>query len=400
MDLLKKGGAAEKRTPGKGGKEPDAGTKADSRFSPGKTVDLVISMLRAFASGQAFQATDFDFEVVDRPLFQEIMRRHRLAGILYHTARRSQGFPLQYFEQWRTSLIRHSASNVQAGQRLLVLLAALQQRGIEAAPFKGLVLAHDLYDDFTLRPTTDFDLYVETADAAPAVQFFLEQGYISPLFTGAIPPSLLQKVYTLELFHPQRKEYVDIHLDLTDGYVDPLFSRSELAARLETRPFEGAMIRGFDDQVTASMIVVHGAKNSWDQLIALLDLALFFRRYPKFDYEELLMRLRSRGVSRMLLIGSELVRRFALAPVPGVLQRAADKRVQRIALRIEQKIRRRPLQPSPSRWAKVAQNLAFRERISAKLSYISFKMRPKKIDMADSNANALLVRARRVLGLS
>ena len=337
---------------------------------------------------------------VDWDEFRAIARHFRLAGVIYHTAKKSPQFPVEKIGTWRSALIQHGVLNVRQRRKLLQMLSDLRARGVQARPFKGLVLAEMLYAELAVRPTTDFDLYVPFEGAKETADYFISGGYKSPYFDTNIPAPIFDKVYSVELFHPVRKDYIDIHWELTDGYAALPFSSEELMQRILDLPFEEASLTCFDDTVTAALIAVHGAKNSWDQLVSLLDLALFFRKRPDFDYAGLVGRLHRCGISRMLLVGAHLVHQFDLADVPDVLLNY-DRRSAHIARRIARQLTDDPLLPSPRRWGKVALNLAFRESMRTKLSYIAFKMQPKKVDLAGSSLEkASLTWLRRIAGMS
>ena len=344
--------------------------------------------------------THGDLEHVDWDEFRAIARHHRLAGVIYYVAKKSPQFPKHQVDFWRPALVQHGALNVRKRRQLLRMLFDLEERGVSATPFKGMVLAEALYSDPAVRPTTDFDLYIPFEAVTETVDYFISQDYHSPYFAQEIPDSILHKVYSIELFHPVRKDYIDIHWELTDGYALLPFSKNELVQRRGSLAFEDSTVPCFDATITAALIAVHGAKNSWDQLVSLLDLALFFRRHVDFDYADLAQRLHERGISRMLLVGAHLVDQLGLAKAPKVLLRF-DSRSKSLAHRIAHRIVNDPMRSSPKRWAKAALNLRFRESLPAKASYILFKVQPKKVDVAGSSPEkASRAWLRRIIGMS
>ena len=301
---------------------------------------------------------------------------------------------MERIEKWRPALIRHSAQTVQKRRQLLRMLSELQAQGVTATPFKGLVLAEQLYGDPAVRPTTDFDLFVSQEQSRATVDYFIENGYASPYFGLDIPDFVFRKGFSIELFHTSRRDYVDIHWELTDGYATLPFSAAELEARTINMPFENGVIHRFDNFVTAVLIAVHGAKNSWDQLIGILDLAMFVRKYTDFDYHQLHAALNSRGIARMLHVGIALVERLGFVEPPPALV-GIDPQARGIAAAIEKRMKNN--EPSPRRWSKVRLNLHLREGLAAKFAYLAFKIKPKKVDVAGaSKSGAALARFRRV----
>ena len=190
--------------------------------------------------------------------------------------------------------------------------------------------------------------------------------------------TLVPRVYTLEFSHPQQRMLLDVHWDVTDGYVPPLFAPHELTPH----PLPGTELSTFTPEVTLALIAVHGAKDSWAHLSALLDLALFVKRYPHADYAAVVTRLQRHGLVRMLTVGAVLIRHFWDVPLPSAIAAAVDERAQALALLLRQRLESHPDGLPPTGWAKVRLNLQFRQTSTQKWRYLRFKSRVKKVDLS------------------
>src|SRR5262249_38626975 len=71
---------------------------------------------------------------------------------------------------------RHSISRYTATRRLRELLCALSAAGVDAWPFKGPVLAAQLYGNFAMRQFGDLDVIVRPRDVRAALAVLAHNG--------------------------------------------------------------------------------------------------------------------------------------------------------------------------------------------------------------------------------
>ncbi len=358
--------------------------------------DIILTAVQFFLkdSNEALVLDDS----VNWPRLISIATVHRVTTIVYRVLKENAALPPEALDKLRHIVLSQSAVNVRSARHLLDLLQQFQEQHIQVIPFKGQILGAELYGDTTLRPSVDFDLYVPKEKLHPALQLLRDAGYNGALLEQHSISHIISRFYTIEFFHPLNRTHVDLHVDVTDGYVNHLFSSQELAAT-RVLPFENELIPIFNEKITLSLIAVHGAKGSWAFLSALLDLALFYKRFPDYLYSNVVVPLRDRGVLRMLSVGSCLVERFFGVRLPRTVKQNIDYKSVEISRHIAHQLYENPLKPADTGWTKVVLNLQMREKVSEKMRYLVFKSRAKKVDVYGKESGSSVVRhVKRILG--
>ncbi|MBN1479888.1 nucleotidyltransferase family protein [candidate division KSB1 bacterium] len=340
--------------------------------------DIVLLALKRYLHEKA--PFILNHQAIDWDRLLHIATVHRVTALVYHVLKTADGVPETVREKFRHIVLYQSAGSVRAVRELNALLQQFYNRHLKVVPFKGNILAAELYGDVVQRPSLDFDLYVPKKHIGESVRLLHDLGYTSGMLQQKPDLRPGSKFHSLEFSHPQ-KSPIDLHWDATDGYVTRLYTRHELDNALRTLSIENKTIHIFDQDVTLALLAIHGAKGSWAFVSSWIDLAMFFRRHPQFSYSTVLRTLRARGMARMLYIGAYLVERFLDVTTPRLIKQNADYRSCEIARCIGHRLFQNPLQPMDGGWAKVLLNVQFREKLSEKLRYLAFKSRSKKVDM-------------------
>lgn len=359
-----------------------------------RELDTILGLLKCYIMGAP--APIVAKPGLDWQRLLQLCNVHRVTPLVHRLLKASEGVPAAVLEKWRGIVLNQSAMTIRAAHELTRLLDSFRAVGKTVIPFKGHVLAAELYDDATQRPGIDFDLYVAKKHIPDILQALSELGYTSSMLQHVSGRSVTSRFYSLEFSHPT-KTPIDLHWDITDGYVSRLLSSQQLTGAVRPFEFGGRTIEIFDQNVTLALLAVHGGKASWASLSAWMDLALFFRRFPHYSYSTVLHVLRERGVARMLYVGAHLVERFFDVPAPRLIKQNMDYRSVEISRLIGHRLFEQPLQPAAAGWRKVLLNLQLREKSSEKLRYLWFKARPKKVDVA-ARGSAGVGKVRRVIG--
>lgn len=329
---------------------------------------------------------------VDWQRLLRIASFHRVVPVICQVLKEVEDVPTDVLQRIRRIVVDQSVMNLRLAAQLKLLLRHFHQRQITVIPFKGCILAAELYDDVAMRSSVDHDMYIPKRQIVESVELFTELGYQCGLLQRLPLRQALSRFHTLEFSHPATRMLIDLHVEPTDGYAPLLTLRDDLTQSTRLFRFEGESIRIFDEDVTAVLVAVHGAKASWACLGAWLDLALFFRRYPQISYVIILTMLRQRGLARMLHVGASLVERCFAVDVPTAIRQGCDHRSIELSRNIVHRLLRDPMNPADGGWAKVLLNLQFRDTWSAKARYLCFKSRSKKVDMAESASRPSVVR--------
>jgi hypothetical protein len=198
---------------------------------------------------------------------------------------------------------------------LLALLQELQKCGIQAVPYKGTVLALQLYGSLHLRPAGDMDVLVRRADAAAAIHCLAGRGLL-PAVTS--PPEAwsfrLRNRYCETLQGTSTQ--VELHWAFTNRDIAFPYELDDVAARLGTLRISHQDVSVFPLEDLLLILCVHGAKHRWERLEWLAGVGEAVRSAQQMDWDALLERASTLGVRRMLLLGLLLSHEIVDAPVP------------------------------------------------------------------------------------
>lgn len=209
---------------------------------------------------------------------------------------------------------------------LLRVLAAFQREGISALTFKGQLLAEQAYGDVALRSCFDLDIFVPEKEVLHAKQALAALGY-RPEF--ALLPhqeaDLLRIECEYTFIHATTGARVDLQWRPRARYFSFPLPARELWERSISTTLAGHPVRTFAMEDLVLMLVVHGAKHTWNRLDQVSTLAAVLRNNPGLDWAAVEQRARKHGAQRMLLLGLELAATWFSAPIPDRLISAAKK---------------------------------------------------------------------------
>lgn len=325
-------------------------------------------------------------------------------SILIAAARRAQVAPiicqaaLQVLSDsarlpFRETMLRSAAQSMRLITTAAETAELLRAEGVEALLFKGPAWAQRFYGKPELRDSVDVDLFVRRRDAPRAVEILSAYGFSS--VSATMVKEILRRHYSLELAHPRTKVVIDLQWSIANGYCRAPFDDDELFQRSEPLELYGRSFRTFDRLMILYLLVVHGAKNSWSELRALIDLAAAWRLYAG-DWQIVGEMLRRQGFDTMLGAGLQTANALLSVQIPSSLQ-SANAASQRTAGEMIDFWRRRgSCTGLPPAWDRFRWDLQMR-RWPQKLSYIAFRMRPSKSDRARGSGGMIRLMISRLL---
>ncbi|MEQ2008267.1 MAG: nucleotidyltransferase family protein [Limisphaerales bacterium] len=217
---------------------------------------------------------------------------------------------------------------------LLRVQAALQREEIPVLKFKGQLLAEQAYGDVSLRSCFDLDLFVHEADVLRAKQVLLMLGYRAEFTLLAHEEADLLRI---ECEYPFKHATNGIQIDLQwrprARYFSFPLPAEELWQRSIKTTLAGHPVMTFAPEDLTLLLLVHGAKHTWNKLEQLCALAAWLERNPGLDWAAIERRAEATGARRILLLGVHLLATWFAPPVPETLASAAanDSRVLELA---------------------------------------------------------------------
>lgn len=142
-------------------------------------------------------------------------------------------------------------------RKLITLVTALENVGIQAIVLKGPVLAHSYYPDPSWRPFVDLDLLVRTANWSDACELIETLG-----FQRARPesrPGFVERFGKAAVHTDEQGFQVDLHRTLVAGPFGLWMNPEELFERQTTFGLAGSHFRRLDDSALFIHLCVHAA---------------------------------------------------------------------------------------------------------------------------------------------
>lgn len=336
--------------------------------------------------------------------------RHRVRPLLYASLRteadvqaNEQGaFAASDSKAAIQSLREFVAANMQRNlfllRELFNLLDLFQSQSIPAAAFKGPMLAWNAYGSGGLREAGDLDLLVRKRDIRRARQLLFGRGFV-PAFPTATPreidwlqsltgereASYLQRHSEHHLLDRQGLVNVDLHwaLTLRDFWILP--DAGKVWNWLVPQKLAGRTVLGFPDEQTLLILCINGAKDCWERLDRICDVAQWIISHPRLDWQKVLKLARGAGALRMVCLGLALAENLLGIQLPD--QGRSEIQSHRIIPGLLEQIRRRLFAPAPTAaetasFPRTQLHLLMRERLQDRIGYCLAHLEPTVGDWA------------------
>ncbi|HMB91665.1 MAG TPA: nucleotidyltransferase family protein [Rhodothermales bacterium] len=236
---------------------------------------------------------------------------------------------LHQFHRVYRNTAAHNLLLVQELKRVNQILAAHE---IPLIAFKGPVLAQVAYKNLGLRPCTDIDILIPEDRFSEVETVLIDDGY--RVSSGIQSMSKSRKALHLYLsqqaaFMRGRNYSLDVHVRLMPpGYkYNPSFE--DLLERSQQVAVAGSMIQSFAPEDLLQILCYHGAKNRWERLKHICDIAELVRANQDMDWDAVIRRTEATRGLRILGLGLYLAHKLLDLKLPDeVLKRVlSDKQV-------------------------------------------------------------------------
>lgn len=238
----------------------------------------------------------------------------------------------------RSSLLRATLSNASHNLmltgELIGILNALAAEGIDVVPFKGPVLADQVYGNVSMRQFCDLDVLVRPHDVLRARQVLIERGY-QPEFnlSREREEEYVRAEHAFQLTKEETGFVVELHWSF--GSKDQVFPlrAAEIWQRLQPRSLQGHSIQSLSNEDLLLYLCVHGAKHRWERLEWICSIAALLRAEKQMNWRRVAALAQRTGGLRGLRLGLLLANDICGVPLPPLLAGAAlaDRGARRLA---------------------------------------------------------------------
>ena len=218
-------------------------------------------------------------------------------------------------------------------RELFRVLDCIEALGVEAIPYKGVVLAETFYSDMALRQSGDMDLFVRARDVVRIKHAVRELGY-----TVRVPvpedaeEDYIASGYECTFDSPLGKNLLELQWALQPRFYAVDFDMDGLFARGVEAMVAGRRVKTLSPEDALLVLAVHAAKHVWGRLIWLCDIAQVVKRGNlKWDVVE--ERAREVGIQRILRVTLLLANQLVGMEIPSQMENAvrADRAARAFA---------------------------------------------------------------------
>lgn len=329
----------------------------------------------------------------------DLAQRHRVVPLLHLNLSRLQwqGVPDPIRDAIHADQQANAADCLRLLGELLRLLALLEREAVPAIPFKGVTLAGRAYGDVALRDAGDLDLLVRRQDVGRAVKL-LEASGLEPAFPTSTPRESAflrglngerRQAYLLShcehhLLCPQRRLNVDLHWAIALREFCLPLNADGLWRRATRIRLAGRDLPSLCDEDLLLVLCVNGAKDCWERLDRVCDVAKLLQAAPHLDWDRAIDLAQQAGALRMMRLGLWLARDLLEVELPPAAERFARPDAGTVTLAGEVGARLfGAAAPLPeSRSARALFHLRLRERWRDRAQYCAAQLCPGVGDWA------------------
>lgn len=256
---------------------------------------------------------------LDWDFIERQSRNHGILPLVYRAMSTSMHalVPSTIQEQVRRTFQRHVLWCLLVTARLLEVLRLLESYHIRVIPFKGPVMAQQLYGDISLRQYSDLDILVRPDDLDAAIGVLLTNGFkrLPGSSVSSEDAFLAEPRCHVQLISQDGRLLLELHYDI--GYVNlsPRYSSELFCRDVRTSRFEGHAVWTPSPEALLLYLCVHGAAHYWERLGWICDVAWLTHR-QELNWDKLWGMAQDAGCREIVFLGLHLAWSLLDAPVP------------------------------------------------------------------------------------
>jgi hypothetical protein len=226
---------------------------------------------------------------------------HGTSSLLYQNLSRiSEVVPVSVLESLRRRHEVNVYKSMFLARELIRILDCLDALGIEAIPYKGVVMSEAYYGDMALRQPGDIDLFVRPQDVGRIKNAVRELGYTERVpIPQAAEEDYAASGYECSFDSSAGRGLLEVQWALQPRFYAVDFDMDGLFGRAESATIGGRRVKTPSAEDLLLVLSVHAAKHVWGRLIWLCDIAQIAKR-EKLNWGWVQSRARGFGIERIL----------------------------------------------------------------------------------------------------
>ena len=235
----------------------------------------------------------------------DIAKQERMLPLLYRNLVliSPEKVPAAVMTRLRNAYLLNSSRNLLLTRELLFIIENFYAKGIPIMPFKGPVLAEQVYGDIALRSFIDLDLLIPESEYARAEELLQSLEYLNDLkLTPAQNAAFLKSEHHHHFSNNKTGTSVELHWRISTSLFSLQPDLSGAWNRAGIRTLLGKKVPCFSPEDTLLILCEHGARHQWSQLSWVYDVAGMVET-KKINLPTLIEQVKRIGKERPLLLG-------------------------------------------------------------------------------------------------
>jgi hypothetical protein len=275
-------------------------------------------------------------EQIDWQYLFRIAHEHRVMPLLFWNLNAAcpEAIPEAILSQLQDRFHENNLRNLARTRELLGIVREFGTRGIPVIPYKGPILAAEVYGNLGLREFGDLDVLVHQQDITKAREALVSLGY-QPQYrlTAAQEAAFLRYEREYTFSHGDKGSVVELHWEVAPKAFPFSLNAACLWSRLERVTLAGHTLTTFSPEDLLLILCVHGADHRWRRLAWIRDVAELLRANPEINWGRIVQEATAQGSDRILFVGVYLASDVLGANLPKKFagRLGTDPAVRRIA---------------------------------------------------------------------
>ncbi len=254
---------------------------------------------------------DLDWDLVYRISLQQ-----RVLPILFENIKSLlRGMaPNRIFKKLQDIYLNNTIRNLSFTLFLSNTLILLEENGVFAIPFKGPVLAQEIYGDIGLRPISDLDILVSKKDAVVAWEILLKDRFLPLLEINDRQKHVYIRSEDHMVFF-NGSMHVELHWKILGNYLHKPIMLENLRKGLRKVIINNREVPDLSSEHLLLYLCVHGANHGWEHLERVCSVAEVIKK-KSINWEIVEKMASDWQCQKMFALGIYLSWKLLEAPIP------------------------------------------------------------------------------------
>ncbi|GGE30415.1 hypothetical protein GCM10011391_06290 [Pullulanibacillus camelliae] len=283
-----------------------------------------------------------NLEAIDWHGFVQLAVHHRVYPSLFERLQSDAGLPIPHDvqEQLASYYKNNTFKMLYLAAEMEAIARLLEREGVHTLFLKGPILAQVLYNDLSLRTSSDLDVLIPFRHLEKVEHLLCATGYVKHEYFQTVLNDWKWRHHHMTFYHTKKKIKLEIHWRLHPGPgKEPSFA--ELWEKKQELKLSKTGIAFLGNEDLFLFLILHGARHGWSRLRWLVDLQkLMEQPMDGVRLQKLLKRFRATHIGGQVGILTDALLKTTVPTSLKVLntKRRSNKLAQEALFYIKEKV--------------------------------------------------------------